>query len=234
MSKMIGFSRPVNIKWLNKTVELILEGKEEKQIKEELNEYLAFEIDSKINIRKTREILMNIWVRVPEDQKVIRDLALKQYPNESSTKELLHWCMLLLAYPVFTDAASLIGKISVMQDTFSSRWLKDKLFDVWGERATLLHSITRITNTMVNFGVLKRIKTGEFSIEEKEITSKDETVIIAMTIVALKNKAYYEVSELSNVSTMFPFSYNITHQMLHDSDVFSLSNFGGKVVVSGE
>ena len=56
MAKMVGLSRPLKTAWLNKVVELQLSGKSEAEIKNELNEYLAFEIGSAINIRKTREI----------------------------------------------------------------------------------------------------------------------------------------------------------------------------------
>ena len=62
MAKMIGLSRNLKLQWLNKVVELVLEGLPEPEIKEQLNEYLKFEIVSAINVRKTREILMNISV----------------------------------------------------------------------------------------------------------------------------------------------------------------------------
>jgi hypothetical protein len=64
MAKIIGLSRSIRLEWLNKTVELVLEGKNETQIKDELNEYLSFEIKSPTVLRKTREILMNIWVKL--------------------------------------------------------------------------------------------------------------------------------------------------------------------------
>ena len=55
-----------------------------------------------------------------------------------------------------------------------------------------------------------------------------------MTIIAMKIKAYYEVTELSEISQMFPFKYNISHELLQNSDLFILNNFGGKVVVTAE
>ena len=57
MAKMVGLSRNLKLQWLNKVVELVLEGHTEQEIKDQLNEYLSFEIESPINIRKTREIL---------------------------------------------------------------------------------------------------------------------------------------------------------------------------------
>ena len=234
MTKKHGFPRRLKLEWLNKTVELIIEGKDESAIKNELDNYLGFEIDSKTNLVKTRGMLLNIWVNVPENALKIKEIAIEQYHAENSDKTLIHWCMILLAYPVFNDAAGLIGKIALMQDHFSTRWLKQKIFDLWGDKTTLEYSISRITNTMVELSVLERVKQGNYIICRKNIQKVNETVLIAMTIIALKSKAYYEVSEMSNVPAMFPFNYNISHQLLHESDAFSLNNFGGKVVVSGE
>ena len=56
MAKMVGLSRNLKLQWLNKVVELALGELTEQEIKDQLNEYLSFEISSQTNIRKTREI----------------------------------------------------------------------------------------------------------------------------------------------------------------------------------
>ena len=62
MAKIVGLSRNLKLQWLNKVVELASSNLTEQEIKDQLNEYLSFEISSPTNLRKTREILMNIWV----------------------------------------------------------------------------------------------------------------------------------------------------------------------------
>ena len=61
MGKMVGLSRNLKMAWLNKAVELLSENLPEQDYKDRLNEYLSFEIKSPTNLRKTREILMNLW-----------------------------------------------------------------------------------------------------------------------------------------------------------------------------
>ena len=61
MGKMVGLSRNLKMTWLNKAVELLSENLPEQEYKDRLNEYLSFEIKSPTNLRKTREILMNLW-----------------------------------------------------------------------------------------------------------------------------------------------------------------------------
>jgi hypothetical protein len=160
MAKIIGLSRSIRLEWLNKTVELVLEGKNETQIKDELNEYLSFEIKSPTVLRKTREILMNIWVRTPEELSTLKQQALEAYKDEKSNKLALHWSMMLVAYPVFSDVCALIGKLTNIQDTFAASWLKEKLFEMWGERTTLFHSSDKILQTLKQIGAIENEKVG--------------------------------------------------------------------------
>lgn len=234
MAKVVGLSRPIKLEWLNKTVELIIEGKTEAEIKDELNEYLSFEISSPTNLRKSREILMNVWVKIPEELEKIKSLGIDLYKNENVNRLAIHWCMILLAYPVFSDVCGLIGKMVDIQGTFTTNWLKQKLFDLWGERTTLLHSINKILQTLKYIGSIENVKKGEYKINTYEVINEELKTLIAMTIIAMKTKAYYEVSELSQIPQMFPFKYSISHEFLHCSDLFTLNNFGGKIVVAPE
>ena len=124
---MVGLSRNLKLQWLNKVVELVSEGLTEQEIKDQLNEYLSFEIESPTNIRKTREILMNIWVYENDYSGKIRCSALeliRSYPEYSTP---IHWCMMLATYPVFTDMCKLIGKMAEFQDEITLAQLKQKL-----------------------------------------------------------------------------------------------------------
>ena len=75
MAKMVGLSRNLKLPWLNEVVRLYAEGLDDNQIKEKLNEYLSFEIGSPTVLRKTREILMNIWVYENDYTAALRDDA---------------------------------------------------------------------------------------------------------------------------------------------------------------
>jgi len=232
MAKVIGMSRAVKLEWLNKTVELVLEGKNEEQIKDELNEYLAFEIKSSTNIRKTREILMNIWVNTSDELSILKKLALEAYKDENSNKLALHWCMMLTAYPVFSDVCALIGKLTNIQDTFTTAWLKEKLFEMWGERTTLFHSSDKILQTLKQVGAIENEKVGIYRIKKYPVTDVKTVQILLLSILHLREKAYYEIAELPLVPQTFPFEYTISYEWLHDSELFALSNFGGKVVLT--
>lgn len=232
MAKIIGMSRSVKLEWLNKTVELLLEGKDEKQIKNELNEYLSYEIKSPTILRKTREILMNIWVRTPEELSSLRKLALEAYLDEKANKLALHWSMMLVSYPIFCDVCGLIGKLTNIQDTFTTSWLKEKLFEMWGERTTLIHSSDKILQTLKLVGAIENEKVGVYRITKYPVADVKTIQVLLKAILHLRERAYYEIAELSSVPQAFPFEYNISYEWLYDSDLFNFSNFGGKIVLT--
>ena len=55
MAKMVGLSRNLKEPWLNKVAELAIEDLTEDEVKNQLNEYLGFEIGSPTNLRKKRD-----------------------------------------------------------------------------------------------------------------------------------------------------------------------------------
>lgn len=231
MAKMVGLSRAIKIEWLDKTVELILQEESEDNIKNALNEYLSFEIASPTNLRKTREILMHIWVYQSNDIQIIREIAIEALKSEKSNRLAVHWCMMLLNYPVFVDICGMIGKLSNIQDTFTTMWLKEKMVEEWGDRTTLFHSSDKILQTLKNFGVIKNQKVGVYQIKQRPVLDDASITVIVKTILHLKLKAYYEVSELSSVHQMFPFVFDVTHEWIYNSNSFELTNFGGKAVL---
>lgn len=231
MAKMVGLARPVKIEWLNRTVELLLDGKSVDEIKADLNEYLSFEIDSPTSLRKTRESLINTWIVDSQESADVRAAALEAYKTGKASKLALHWCMLSLSYPIFADIATLIGKISHIQDEFTTAWVKEKLYESWGERTTLDVPVKNILRTLVDFGTLCKVKTGVYRIQQVPILDEDSIKIIVLTILTQKQKAYYEISEIASTPQMFPFIFDVTYEWIYNAGCFTLTNFGGKAVL---
>ena len=232
MAKMVGLSRGLKQEWLDKTVQFVIEGKSETEIRDELNDYLSYEITSLTNIRKTRELLMNIWVYPYEINDDIRKDALSAYSSNKDGGMPLHWCLMLLKYPVFVDICGLIGKLTLIQDTFSTAWLKDKLFEEWGERTTILHSSDKILQTIKCLGAIENQAIGTYLIKQRPILSEGTIRVMVKTVLALKQKAYYELTDFATCPQMFPFVFDVTHEFIYNAGCFELSTFGGKTVIA--
>lgn len=232
MAKMVGLSRNLKLQWLNKVVEMILEGHTEQEIKNQLNEYLSFEIESPTNIRKTREILMNIWVYDNELSGKIKAPALeliKAYPEYDL---VIHWCMLMAAYPVFVDMCKLIGKMSEFQDEITLAQLKQKLFDEWGERTTLFHSIDKLVATLKALDVMVCDKPGKYHVNSHRVSNPKIVAFMVYSMMIVDDSGYYTFTDINSSTYLFPFEYKMEKETLFEDGRFAMNNFGGELSIS--
>ena len=224
MAKMVGLSRNLKLQWLNKVVELILEDLKEEEIKEQLNEYLSFEIESPTNNRKTREILMKIWVYDNDYSDKIRATALELIRNYPEYSMPIHWCMMLAAYPVFADMCKLIGKITEFQDEITLTQLKQKLFEEWGERTTLYHSIDKLIATLKAMEAL--------TCDKHRISNSKVVSFMVHTMMLVDDGGYYTFTEVNSSKYLYPFEYRMEKEILLDDGKFAINNFGGEMSIS--
>ena len=232
MAKMVGLSRNLKLQWLNKVVELILEDLKEEEIKEQLNEYLSFEIESPTNNRKTREILMKIWVYDNDYSDKIRATALELIRNYPEYSMPIHWCMMLAAYPVFADMCKLIGKITEFQDEITLTQLKQKLFEEWGERTTLYHSIDKLIATLKAMEALTCDKPGKYHINKHRISNSKVVSFMVHTMMLVDDGGYYTFTEVNSSKYLYPFEYRMEKEILLDDGKFAINNFVGEMSIS--
>lgn len=231
MGKMVGLSRNLKMPWLNKAVELLSENLPEKEYKDKLNDYLSFEIKSPTNLRKTREILMNLWYYDNQEMSSLRSRARFLIEKDSDNSLAAHWCIILATYPIFVDVSRIIGKLSVFEDEFTLKQLREKIFDEWGERATLFHSIDKIIATMKDLGALKAEKPGRYTAVKHDIKRDEVNAILACAGMIVEDKGNFTLQELREMSYMFPFQYHIDREMLMMNDAFTITNIGGEMMV---
>jgi len=219
MAKMVGLSRKLKLPWLKYTVDLVADGTSESEIKDKLNEYLSYEIESPTVLRKTREILMNIWVYDNPYSSRLKSEAvqlIEKYPEYAVS---INWCMMLAAYPVFLD------EITLAQ-------LKQKLFDEWGERTTLYHSIDKLISTLKEFDVLRCEKPGKYHINRMTVNNEQVSTFMAYAVMNIDDSGYYSFQELNDSVYLFPFEYHVEKETIVSDDRFSISTFGGEISIS--
>ena len=232
MAKMVGLSRNLKLPWLNEVVRLYAEGLDDNQIKEKLNEYLSFEIGSPTVLRKTREILMNIWVYENDYTAALRDEALRLFQKDSDYALPVHWCMMLAAYPVFQDMCRLIGKIGEFEETITTKQIKQKLFDEWGERSTLYHSSDKLISTLKALEALDSEKTGVYSIKKHEFSKPEIVDFLLYVMMKIDDAGYYSLLDLENSVYLFPFEYKVSKEAILMDDRFTTGTFGGELSIS--
>lgn len=232
MARMVGLSRNLKLPWLNEVVRLYAEGLDENQMKEQLNDYLSYEISSPTNIRKTREILMNIWVYENDYTDALRDEALRLIRKDSDYSLPVHWCMMLAAYPVFQDMCRLIGKIGEFEETITTKQIKQKLFDEWGERSTLYHSSDKLIATLKAMDVLESEKVGVYSIKKHALDKPEIVNFLLDVMMKIDDAGYYSLLNLENSLYLFPFEYKVSKEGIMEDDRFTVGTFGGEISFS--
>lgn len=232
MAKMVGLSRNLKLQWLNKVVELVSSNLTEQEIKDQLNEYLSFEISSPTNLRKTREILMNIWVYENVISNKLREEAVSIVRDMPEYALVAHWCMMMATYPVFVDMCKLIGRLSEFQDEITLSQIKQKLYDEWGERTTLYHSIDKLISTLKKLSVLKCDKPGKYQIVKHTVRNSRVSAFMVYAMMLVDDSGYYPFVELSNAVYFYPFEYKVEKEIFLTDNRFAMNNFGGELSVS--
>ena len=232
MAKMIGLSRKLKLSWMNELVRLCAEELDDNQIKEQLNDYLSYEISSPTNMRKTREILMNIWVYKNGYTDALRDEALRLIRRDPDYSLPVHWCMMLAAYPVFRDMCRLIGKLAEFEEVVTTKQIKQKLFDEWGERSTLYYSSDKLIATLKDMDVLESENVGVYSIKKHALDKTEIVNFLLYVMMKIDDAGYYSLHNLENSMYLFPFEYKVSKEAIMGDDRFTVGTFGGEISIS--
>ena len=232
MAKMVGFSRNIKLQWVKKAIELLGRNLSEDEYKKEMNEYLSFEIESPTNLRKTREILMNIWYYDTDDITPFREEGLKLIEKHPDYLVPITLCLTYLAYPVFADICKYMGRIFEYHDEVTNTIIKQKLFDAWGERGTLDSVCCRVTLTLKDYGILSSEKVNRYTLNKTEITRYEVVAFLLATAMKLDGNSYYTFVELNDFDVLFPFDYTISKEQLLTDPHFVTTHFGGEMTIA--
>lgn len=233
MAKAVGLSRKITLAWLNKAAELFGEGLSGEAYREKLDAYLSFEIESPTVLRKTREILMRVWFYGDAaDAAALRREALELLERAPEDGMAVQWCMLLAAYPVFADLCRLMGRISEFSETVTLSQLRQKLYDEWGERSTLLYSTDKIIAIMKELGAISAGKPGVYTIVRHPVDRPEVTRFMLRAAMRAGGGAYYPLADLNAFGVLYPFAYTVSREALLGDGGFTVTNFGGALSVS--
>lgn len=232
MAKTVGYACSIKLSWLKRAYDMLEENYDDESFKNELNHYLAFEIDSPTRLRKTREILMNIWYYENESISEIRNEAcslIKKYPEQFVAVSL---CLIYIAYPVVADICKYMGRLFETHDEITNAMLKQKLYDTWGERGTLETTARRVTLTLKELGIISETKRTRYCLIKSELTNNDVISFILSVAMRIDNGSYYSFSELGEFDVLFPFEFIVSKEHILTDKNFMTTHFAGEMTIS--
>jgi len=229
---MVGYGCSLKLAWLNHAVHLLSEDLSESEYKGRLNEYLAFEIDGETRLRKTREILMNIWYYDSKEISPVRQEALKLLADHPDDVAAIHLSLIYLTYPVVADVCKYMGRMFEFQDDITNTMLRQKLYDEWGERGTLQSICRRVTLTLKELDILTALSRTRYVLKKHHIAHQNVVNYLLAIAMRIDGGSYYSFTRLTEFNVLFPFEYAVSKEQLMLDNRFTLNNYDWQLSVA--
>jgi hypothetical protein len=229
MKAVVGFDRKLKRDWLDHLADQAAKGEETPALRKFLDELLKTAHPGRTARRKTITVLMRIWALVPDEDLQLRQDAfdlLRVIPARD--RIWLHWGMSLLAYPLFRDATTAIGRLLKLQGEFTLGQLQRKLIDGWGERSTVTRALQRIVRSLVEWEVLADARQpGHFQAAPLIATNSTPLQLwfVRACLQAGRSESV-EADQLLSQPFAFPFKLTIKKPDLRRSKAFTIHRQG--------
>lgn len=164
----IGFKQIIRLEWLNKTLNMVLAGYSEKEIRESLDTYISTQMQRGGEGAKRNRatygmsvVLLSCWFRKePELQGFRADLLEIAKKTDQSQWLPLHMALVCAAYPFFGVVCGQIGRIFNLQEKITSKQIYSRIADMYGEKTSVLRNTRFIIRTLVSWGLIKEVNEG--------------------------------------------------------------------------
>jgi len=227
--RRVGFDRTIKVEWLDAVAGKMQNEKDVKVLREYLHDLLKNEYPTFEARRKTITVLMRIWVFVPQEQINMRDKALQVIGDASLQERLLiHWGMVLLAYPFFRDIVIIVERLCSLQGEFSTSQVARKMQRSWGQRTTVKKAVPRIIRSLYEWGVIEKTTEPGFYVPSAKIENLATDIELWFIEAVLKSgdSDFIALDQLPNISCAFPFSLGLSVSDLFESGKFEVSQQG--------
>ncbi|MCB1943161.1 MAG: hypothetical protein KDI53_14145 [Candidatus Accumulibacter sp.] len=228
----IGFDRRIDLAWLDSAAAQVAE----EATPAEMRAYLWNLLEGVLSGDKSNSargkivtVLNHIWGDVHEGAEALRQRAAVQLAGCSADERLaLHWAMMVGTYPVFTDLAAAIGRLLMLQGSFTLAHLTRRLVGTWGERSTLERAGQRIVRSMIQWGVLRDTATRgmyEGVLRRRKVGPAVGTVLIEALLVDAE-EASIPLDQLIGHPALFPFEVDVNASHVRGASQFRVHRQG--------
>jgi hypothetical protein len=208
----IGFSsQRVRYRWIEKSAQLFLAGLPARAATVELRSLLENDPREKHLAAASRKravsILRRTWIAPPPPVRSLRDTAASLLRNLPRSDHLvIHWGMLMAAYPFWADVAASAGRLLSMQERLTARQLKRRLVEQYGDREIVLRATRTVLRTFVDWGTLKEVRPGIYE-RIPPIPVRHETTLpwLAEIVMLARGVSEMPLSAFLSAPELFPF-----------------------------
>lgn len=231
MDKGIGFNRNIRLTWLDAVAALCLETEDLREIRSRLQSIIQQEVSSPTNIRKTIDILVNIWLKSAETVPRLHSMGLNHFRETTTPTDRLwlHYGMTLMAYPFFYTVAAIIGQESRYEETITPSFIRQRIYAELGELGSVRDATRRVIYSLNDWSILIDGEKRNTYIPQRRVFNANdkniETWLLACGLSAAPNEEM-PVPDLLNLPSLYPFHFSINTRELRESSLFEISRQG--------
>ncbi|HPM00737.1 MAG: hypothetical protein KA886_03595 [Candidatus Cloacimonetes bacterium] len=161
----LGIKQTIQKHWMDHVVKMMLAGMNEKEIRAELDAFLATQKQSGgIGERgkKTYGIAISIltsWFAPDKELIPFRDYALSLIRHENPLNWLpYHWAIISASYPFWFNVAKQTGRLFNLQNQIRQAQIFSRIKEQYGDRETVARNARYTVRSFVAWGVLEDSK----------------------------------------------------------------------------
>lgn len=231
MAKPITFSRNLNIDWLNAVADYRLAGMTREDAASTLNTLVGQRIASKDNIRKSRTLLLSIWYDNAPWFLEQAETACRGLPHTQWLP--VHWALMLAKFPIFHDVCDVAGKLLEYKECITLAQIKQRVFEKWGARNTMLHTLPKVVQTLKDIQALEPGKEkGTYSSHHWIVDDVKVVTLLTAALLVCNDRPHMTWSAISQDPAIFPFEIRGVGQAdVVSCERLSLERSGNDVVI---
>ena len=231
MAEMIGLTNNVTLEWMELAADCKILGKDLTEAHGILDENIALTIKSKDNIRKKRDIVLNMWYR-PEDQFLLNSVKAANH-LVSNERIGIHWALLIKRYQVFYDLSTVIGGLFNYREEITLGQIRTRIFEKWGARDTLLNCLPKNIQTLKELKSITSAKAiGTYCRNTLPLRNPKIMQLLCAAIIERSEKEYMTWEEIVQHPSLFPFSIDgLTQGDMASCEYLCLERMGDDVVI---
>lgn len=228
--KGIGFNRTIFLRWLDAAADLRVQTDDLLSLRNGLKEIIGQDITGVDAIRKSTDVIVNIWHKSAEMDKSLFTQALELLPQISVPERIwLHYGLTLLYYPFFRQTAAILGQFARTGEPITRQAVKGRLSAEIGHLGSLNRSAERVIASLVDWDLLSHQKKENIYIPKiKAIKTDNLKVQNWLLACALLAHPANELPfpDLIRLPELFPFNLSITLDGLRPDPRFNIHKQG--------
>lgn len=158
----LGIKQTIQRHWMDRTVQMMLAGMPEGQIRAELDEYLSTQRQSGGTGERGQKTygmaipLLSAWFAPEQDLAEFRDGALRLAGNLPTERWLaLHWAVMSASYPFWFNVAKQAGRLLNLQGQITRAQVLARVKERYGDRETVSRNTQYTVRSFVAWGALR-------------------------------------------------------------------------------